>query len=90
MGSCPDTDIDPKKFMQMTRLIWPLLTLINKKLTNPIFLAFMSPEEDSMQFNQLYRYKWGMFGPLYLLNKHGDLSFLKFMYYFKQTFARNI
>ena len=32
----------------------------------------MSPEEDSMQFNQFYRYKWGMFGPLYLLNKHGD------------------
>ena len=30
VGSCPDTDIDPKKFMQMTRLIWPLLTLINK------------------------------------------------------------
>ena len=41
-----------KKFTQMTRLIWPLLTLI--KLTNPHFLALMSPEENSMQSNQLF------------------------------------
>ena len=34
------------------------------------------------------RHKWSKFGPPYLLNKHGDLSFL--LYFSRKTLVRNI
>ena len=62
-----------------------------------IFKGYFKNLSFHLQQNVLWTAKmtgygvWGMFGPLFnLLNKHIDLSFLKLMYFSKETFVRNI
>ena len=53
---------------------------------NPCFSAaakFTVTDEMTRVISARDRLKWGTFGPLFLLKRHGDLSFLK---YFQNTY----